>query len=410
MMIKAVFFDMDNTLNQNPPFRFVRTYVTKLTRHLHGYFPHIDAETLTLALRSAIQCTIADQNPLTTNWQVFMTQFTTETGLGIAELREPLNEFYAEIYPELASITDTVPQAQELVEWLQRNGYTVVITTNPLFETSPIEQRLGWAGFPPTEWDFGYITNLNNTHFTKPHPHYFEEVMSRVGVEPEEVLMVGDDWVNDIVPAILAGMNAYWIPTESDFPSTEEIYPDVQADGQGSLAELFGLIRDEEWLDTLTTRPLTISQIEPRMLGNIAAIMGLISDVPDHFWNQRPDPNEWTPLEILVHLRDTEQTVQRPRLLRMMREDDPFLSAANPPPNPGEMDIAGLDEMQVVMEFVAEREETIAFLRDLSPIGWQRSARHSVLGPTTLLEMAAFTTRHDHLHITQLCQTLGNCE
>lgn len=409
-MIKAVFFDMDNTLNINPPFRFVRSYVMKLTQYLHQYFPDIDAEELSLALRSAIQCTIADQNPLKTNWQVFTEQFISESGLSITDLREPLDKFYVEIYPELAKLTEPVSGAADLIRWLQDNGYMVAITTNPLFEDSPIDQRLGWAGFAPADWDFAYITNLHTTHFTKPHPHYFEEVMSRIGLEPEEVLMVGDDWANDMVPAVLAGMNAYWIPVEHDFPPSDEKLPAIEVDGQGSLADLFTLIRDEQWLEKLRSRPVKTAQIEPRMLGNIAGLMGLVEEVPPHFWNQRPDPNEWSPLEIIVHLRDSERLVQRPRLERILREDDPFLSEPNTPPNPGEMDVAGLNGLDVALEFAAERQKTLNFLRELSPIAWQRSARHSVLGPTTLLEMAAFTTRHDHLHITQLCQTLGNCE
>ncbi len=409
-MIKAVFFDMDNTLNINPPFRFVRSYVIKLTQHLHQYFPDMDPEALSLALRSAIQCTIGDQNPLTTNWQVFTEKFVADSGLNIEDLRNPLDEFYAEIYPELAQLTGPVPGAEDLIRWLQAKGYMVVITTNPLFEASPIDQRLGWAGFAPSDWDFAYVTNLNNTHFTKPHPHYFEEVISRVGLEPEEVLMVGDDWGNDMIPAVLAGMNAYWIPVEHDFPPSDEKLPTIQVDGQGSLADLFDLVRDDNWLEQLAVRPLTTAQIEPRMLGNIAGLMGLAEEVPTHFWNQRPDPNEWTPLEVVVHLRDSERSVQRPRLERILREDDPFLSEPNTPPNPGEMDVDGLDGLEVALEFATERQKTLDFLRDLSPIAWQRSARHSVLGPTTLLEMAAFTTRHDHLHITQLCQTLGNCE
>jgi hypothetical protein len=62
-----------------------------------------------------------------------------------------------------------------------------------------------------------------------------------------------------------------------------------------------------------------------------------------------------------------------------------------------------------VQRFATEREQTIALLTGLTDAQWGRPARHSVFGPTTLLEMAAFTARHDRLHINQLCQTLGKC-
>ena len=60
--------------------------------------------------------------------------------------------------------------------------------------------------------------------------------------------------------------------------------------------------------------------------------------------------------------------------------------------------------------FAEERQQTVAFLNDLPPEAWTRPARHSIFGPTTLLEMANFTATHDRLHIQQICQTLGRCE
>jgi len=61
-------------------------------------------------------------------------------------------------------------------------------------------------------------------------------------------------------------------------------------------------------------------------------------------------------------------------------------------------------------DFAAERRITVDFLSGLSPEQWLRPARHSIFGPTTLLEMADFTARHDRMHLKQICQTLRRCE
>jgi hypothetical protein len=138
--------------------------------------------------------------------------------------------------------------------------------------------------------------------------------------------------------------------------------------------------------------------------------MGMVHEMPPHYWRQRPDPNEWSPMEIVVHLRDSEGRVQRPRLERILQENNPFLIAPQPPPRPGAQALEDLDGVAVAREFAAERARTLDFLSQLSADDWNRPARHSVFGPTNLLEMAAFTARHDRLHINQLCQTIGKCE
>nr|MCU0514203.1 DinB family protein [Anaerolineae bacterium] len=102
-----------------------------------------------------------------------------------------------------------------------------------------------------------------------------------------------------------------------------------------------------------------------------------------------------------------ESTQQRPRLERILREDDPFLIAPRPP-GP-DIPVCAEDGHRIAAEFVQERARTMAFVHTLTAAEWQRPARHSIFGRTTLLEMAHFTAQHDRLHLNQLCQTIGRC-
>jgi FMN phosphatase YigB (HAD superfamily) len=409
-MIRAILLDLDNTLIENPPFQFVRRYIDDMTAYLHERFPQVSAEAIEHAHRTAIRNVIIDVNPLTLNIEVFREQFSMLSGLDGNEFREPFASYYRDYYPSLQLLTRPKASAPILVEWLLDHQYDVAIATNPLFESEPVAQRLSWAGLDPVDWPFTFVSSLNVSHYTKPHPMYYEEILARVGVEPEETLMVGDDWQNDILPATMAGLNTFWIAEPGQSPPTDRSLSSINANGRGTLDDLCRLITKEDWLNTLQPRPLSIEQIAPRMLGNVAALMGLVVEVPPHYWDQRPDPEEWSPLEIVTHLRDSETQLQRPRLQRIANEDNPFLSAPNPPPIPGQMEISATDGQAIALDFAHERDLTLRFLAELDASHWHRPARHSVLGPTSLLEMAAFTTRHDHLHITQLCQTLGNCE
>ncbi|HML24865.1 MAG TPA: DinB family protein, partial [Aggregatilinea sp.] len=80
----------------------------------------------------------------------------------------------------------------------------------------------------------------------------------------------------------------------------------------------------------------------------------------------------------------------------------------NPPPGPATRTCPP-NGWPVALAFAAERQITLDFLAALPADAWDRPARHSIFGPTTLLEMANFTAQHDRLHLTQLCQTVQKC-
>ena len=144
------------------------------------------------------------------------------------------------------------------------------------------------------------------------------------------------------------------------------------------------------------------------MLGNVGALFGLVATIKPEQWRMRPDPQEWSPLELMCHLRDSERSIQRPRLQRIAHEADPFIGQP-PTPGPNERDLSGEDGYTALRQFWDERCITLEFIITLKADDWQRPARHSIFGPTTLLEMAHFTARHDQLHITQLAETLSRC-
>ncbi len=403
-MIKAVLLDLDETLLRNPPDTFVTDYLRHFSTVFLRQFPQVDPTQLKQALLLSTQTTVQNTDPLQTNAQVFNQRFMATLKLDSNALSTVMTTFLQDVYPQLQALTMPIDAAPALVAWLQMHDYATAIATNPLFPTQAVYQRLKWAGLDPeTPW---LVTTLDNMHFTKPQPAYYEEILSRIGVEPDETLMVGDDWENDIIPATQAGLNTFWVqPAATPRPQA----PTFQPTGTGTLADLMRLLTEEDWLQTLSPLPVEAGQIRSRFLGNVAALHGTARDVPMHFWHQRPDANEWTPLEVVYHMLESECRVQRPRLETILTEDNPFLPPPPAPPAPGSIDLSTIDPLETVQRFATEREQTIALLTGLTDAQWGRPARHSVFGPTTLLEMAAFTARHDRLHINQLCQTLGKC-
>ena len=163
----------------------------------------------------------------------------------------------------------------------------------------------------------------------------------------------------------------------------------------------------DDWDARLAATPLSPAMLAPQFMGNLAALHGLLSEVKAHQWLQQPDPDEWSIMQILCHLEDTETSVHQARLRAIAEQDNPFIRAL-PPPGP-HLPPCHDDGHAVMASFHRERLATMDLLDALKPDEWRRPARHSIFGLTTLMEMAYFTAQHDRLHINQLCQTLGKC-
>ena len=401
-MIKAILFDLDDTLLINPLNR-VGQEMASWNRFFNRRLGRVDAGA---GLAAAMRAVSTNTNPVENNLDVFIKVVSRVWGCPPQDVLGHFRAFYQEAYPDMRALVQPRPGAADLLDWLRAAGYLVVIATNPLFRPEGVRLRLEWAGLPTDLRTYSLVTHIENMQFAKPTPHYYEAIVGRLGLTNTEAIMVGDDWQNDIAPAERAGLNTFWV--REDGAEHETIAADP--DGEGTLADFSRRVISQGWLETLKPRPLQPAMIGPRLLGNVGALFGLLREHAPDYWPQHPDPAEWSPLEVVCHLRDSEVSVQRPRLQRIASEDDPFLVAPQDPPGPGLIGCEVTDYCDPGETFAAERQETVAFLDSLPPEAWYRPARHSIFGPTTLLEMANFTATHDRLHIQQICQTLGRCE
>ncbi len=408
-MIKTVFLDLDDTLLRTYTDKFVEQYVIGLTASILEHYPALAQASVSpgKVLQRALGTTIQNLDPTLINAEVFGRAVQDMLDLPVDSMQALLDDYHQEPYSKLASLTDRIDAAASLIDQLADMGIAVVIATNPVFQLKPVLQRLAWAGLDRPRVPFTFVSNIEELHYTKPHPHFYEELLARTGAEADETIMVGDSLTEDMIPAAQAGLNTFWIHWDNVLP--DDLADELKPDGSGTLAD-FGRLVSEGWLATLKARHRTSAQLIPRLLGSTAALFGVVATIKPEYWNMRPDPNEWSALEIVCHLRDSEGSVQRPRLERIAREDNPFISQTPTPPRPRERDLSHEDGHVALQEFWQERCKTLQFIDTLPPDAWDRPARHSIFGPTTLLEMAHFSARHDHLHINQLTQTIERCK
>jgi len=205
-MIQAVLLDLDDTLLGNDMERFLPLYFAALGERMACF---IDPEDLVRKVLASSRVMMQNQDADITNQQAFDADFFKGLGHPESEVRPVLEAFYEDDFSALKRYTQPRPEARPLVQSLFDQGYDVVIATNPLFPRRAIEHRLDWAGV--SDFDFKLITTYENSHFSKPNPRYYQEILDKIGCRPQDAVMVGDDLQNDIAPALHVGLQAYWI-------------------------------------------------------------------------------------------------------------------------------------------------------------------------------------------------------
>lgn len=241
-MFDAILFDLDDTLLINPVAESIPAYFELLSQFLNG---RVTSDDLVSELLRGIQAMDANDGTGPTNKEVFDAVFYSGLGSTKERLGPVFERFYAEEYGKLRSYTRPLPEAVGIVSWTIGQGIAPVVATNPLYPLTAIEQRLEWANLSVSEFDFARVTSYENSHATKAHPAYYEEIADALGCDPRRCLMVGDDWVRDVTSAAESGMTVYWIEVPGDPPHPLELpdpIPNHQYLGQGSLKELWKML------------------------------------------------------------------------------------------------------------------------------------------------------------------------
>lgn len=233
-MIRACLFDLDGTLLPLDTESFVRIYLKELA----GKVKHLIApDKLIQSIWEATEAMIKSEEEKQTNEQIFEREFIKRTGLDRETIWPSFNQFYEQDFPKLSKYTKASPWSRKVVQAAIDHGYKVAVATNPVFPRAAIMERLKWAGIDdlPFEW----VTVYEEAHFCKPNPKYYLEVAAKIGVPPEECVMIGNDMQEDMV-AGTTGMKTYFLKSEYQIDRGRPVYP---IDDAGDLPALFEAIQ-----------------------------------------------------------------------------------------------------------------------------------------------------------------------
>ncbi|MBE6627518.1 MAG: HAD family hydrolase [Ruminococcaceae bacterium] len=195
MKITTILFDLDGTLLPMDQEIFVKAYFGGISKRLAplGYEPQKLISTIWEGTAAMVK-----NDGSVTNEIAFWKQFAGLYGEEKARRDYPVFEcYYQENFDDVARVCGHDPRAREVVDFLKEKGLRRVLATNPIFPSVATEKRMAWAGLSPL--DFEYFTTYENSHYCKPNPSYYREILEKIGCDPAECAMVGNDVGEDMI-------------------------------------------------------------------------------------------------------------------------------------------------------------------------------------------------------------------
>ena len=386
-MIKALLLDLDGTLLDNDIDAFLQSYLKSLSRHMAPWVP---PDRLVPQLLKSTGVMLANRQPTRTLQQAFAEDFFPALGTTEGALLAQFEAFYRDEFPKLVGLTRRREAAARIVHSALDAGVRVAVATNPLFPRMAIDHRLEWAGVPARVTPFSLVTSYETFHSAKPQPAYYAEILGHLGVHAAEAAMVGDNLHDDLLPARSLGMAAFHVALE----------PDADFPGGSLEAAIEWLpVADREANPAAARRP---SSVLARLHGQLGTLLTLLGDLPPETWARKPAPGAWSLTEIVCHLRDIDREVHLPRLERILSTATPFLPAVNTDPWADERHYAAESGSDALALLAEGRVLMLRQLESLSPEAWDRPARHALLGPTSLAEVASIAADHELLHLADI--------
>ena len=189
--MNTIFFDLDGTLLPMDLDEFIQKYFGYIVETM--YKNGRDGKMILNAILKGVESIIRNDGTMT-NEQKFWQTFTAITNIPQEDIEPEFNKFYEEVFDKI----DTGAQSKNMIEAvkvLKQKGYTLYLTTSPLFPAIATQKRMKWAGLDKE--DFELVTTYENSSYCKPNPAYYQEVITKYNLDPKNILMVGNDVKED---------------------------------------------------------------------------------------------------------------------------------------------------------------------------------------------------------------------
>lgn len=191
-MYKAIFIDIDDTLLDYIPC-CREAYDASMPDHPEHFQLFFDIAGRLFSEAKHGKHTIAEVMDL------YPKEFISAIGYP-PEAVEPFTRAFRAAWGETHAL---VPEAKQMLDTLQAKGYRLFAASNSFAHLQ--RNRLERAGILHYFEDIYISTDIG---YDKPDIRFFEEALRRCGLQPKEVLMIGDSMTTDVLGAQAAGIDA----------------------------------------------------------------------------------------------------------------------------------------------------------------------------------------------------------
>ncbi|MDY6778230.1 MAG: HAD family hydrolase [Candidatus Nanohaloarchaea archaeon] len=198
-MVKAVIFDADHTL-YTP--RTERAYEEKFA--YLGNRLGIDSDRLREIWRKQVDKAINADDYRKRARDVVLEKTLMELELSIEEREDLVDHALERFWEQVVDDLEYDPAVERVLENLQRYGVELVAVASDEFR-QPLERKLdhvlgNWQDY------FETLVTPERAGSMKPSTQFYTAILDREGLEPEEVVVVGDSWERDLEPAARLGI------------------------------------------------------------------------------------------------------------------------------------------------------------------------------------------------------------
>jgi FMN phosphatase YigB (HAD superfamily) len=197
-MITTLFFDLDGTLLPMNETSFLQIYMKSMTDFFNQNGR--DGKSIVHAVMASTDAMIHNDG-LRTNETAFWDAFAKRIPYADDSLKTEFERFYETHFESVKASTWVNPKAKDLIDSLRSEGYRLVLSTNPLFPKIATHQRIRWAALSVN--DFDHITTYETDSYCKPNLNYYQQLLTKMNLQPNECLMIGNDLVEDMAASQL---------------------------------------------------------------------------------------------------------------------------------------------------------------------------------------------------------------
>lgn len=242
MEITTLLFDMDSTLIKVDEYSFSRRYF----QLLHSlYFSEIDLREFYSTLTEITKNVMLSKRPKELAIETFMLEMSSKFNQPADLIREKFMTFYQNDYNKLKKYIKPMRGVKKILKKSFELGFEVVIATTPVFPEIAIRKRMKWGKID--NYDYKFITHAENMYYSKPLKEYYEEILSKINKENSECLMIGNEFMGDIVGPSKIGIKTFYCPIPSvneDYFDTPELkkFSKIQPTFSGKISDLYNLL------------------------------------------------------------------------------------------------------------------------------------------------------------------------